>query len=157
MAVSADGRLVATGMVDGTVHVVSLGSDRVRSFPWEGRPNVRDRAPGRVGFDPAGKWVAAVADGRVFARPLTDKAGSAWRTKSTLGYVRDFAFHPSGHPLAVVDESGHARYLDPATGAVRQSFRWGRTPLYSVAFSPDGLTCAAGTGAGRVVIWDVDG
>jgi hypothetical protein len=41
---------------------------------------------------------------------------------------------------------------------VRQSFKWAKKPkpLYSVAFAPDGLTCAAGSENGKVILWDVD-
>ena len=75
-----------------------------------------------------------------------------------LGRVNDFAFHPDGRVLCVVFEDGQARFLDPHTGAVRQAFKWAKKPkpLYSVAFAPDGLTCAVGSENGKVIVWDVD-
>jgi hypothetical protein len=155
-ALSTDGRLLAVGGVAADVHVVDLERKKaVALFPWEGR-FLRDGHPVRLGFDPVARWVVMLTNGRLFARPLG--AGKAWQTKSTLGYAHDFAFHPDGRVLCAVFADGQARYLDPHTGAVRQSFEWVKKPkpLYSVAFSPDGLICAAGGENGKVVIWDVD-
>ena len=155
-ALSTNGRLVAVGTKEGTVHVADLKKKKtLASFAWEGR-KLRDRAVRRVGFDPAGKWVASIANGRLRVRPLG--AGKAWHTKETLGRVNAFAFHPDGRVLCAVFEDGQARFLDPHTGAVRQSFQWAKkpAPLYSVVFAPDGLTCAVGAEKGKVIVWDVD-
>jgi WD40 repeat protein len=156
ITLSADGRLLAVGGVGAVVHVADLKDKKViASFPWEGR-FLRDGKPMRVAFDPAAEWVVMLANGRLFARPLG--TGKAWQTKSTLGYIHDFAFHPNGRLLCAVFRDGEARYLDPLTGKVRQSFKWAKKPepLYSVAFAPDGLTCAAGGENGKVILWDVD-
>jgi YD repeat-containing protein len=155
-ALSANGRLVAAGTVDGSVHVADLKKKQVlASFGWSGRV-LRDRQVTRVGFDPKGEWVASIAGGRLFARPLGE--GKAWWTKDTLGRVTDFAYHPDGRVLCAVFADGQARFLDPRTGAVRESFKWAKRPrpLHSVAFAPDGLTCAVGAENGKVVVWDVD-
>jgi WD40 repeat protein len=156
IALSTDGRLLAVGGTGGVVHVADLKDKKViASFPWEGR-FLRDGKPVRVGFDPAAQWIVMLANGRLFARPLG--AGEAWQTKATLGYIHDFAFHPNGRLLCAVFRDGEALYLDPLTGKVRQSFKWAKKPepLYSVAFAPDGLTCAAGGENGKVILWDVD-
>jgi hypothetical protein len=156
LAISRDGRLAAVGMHRGALHVVDIKKKRVVfSQQWLGR-HVRDRVATRVGFHPGGVRVAMIANGRLFAHPLKPDAGQAWQTKPALGYLHDFAYHPAGRVMAVVDSESRARYLDPLTGVVRNEFRWKRGPLYSVAFSPDGLLCAAGAGGGRVVLWDVD-
>jgi hypothetical protein len=155
-AISANGRLLAVGGEKGGIHIADLKKKAMMaSFPWEGRA-VRDRAAMRIAFDPSAKWVLMLANGRLFARTLN--GGNTWRTKSTLDYAHDFAFHPSGNIICAVFADGHTRYLDARTGAVKQSFRWSKKPqpLYSVAFAPDGLTCAAGGENGQVVIWDVD-
>ena len=155
-AVSANGRFVAAGTEEGRVHVADLKKKEVlASFKKVGRL-VSDNDITRVGFDPAGEWVLSVANGRLFARPLG--AGKAWQTKTTLGRVNDFAFHPDGRVLCAVFADGQARFLDPRTGAVRQSFKWLKKsrPLCSVAFAPDGLTCAVGAEKGKVIVWDVD-
>ncbi len=154
LGLSADKRRAVVGTERSALHVVDLKRKKVTaSFPWEGR-KLRYTAAVRVAFDPAAKWVVMLASGRLFARPLG--AGTPWHTREKLGEVRDFAYHPSGRVLCAVFEDGEARYLDPQTGAARESFRWSKTPLHSVCFSPDGLTCAAGGAKGRVVLWDVD-
>jgi WD40 repeat protein len=155
-ALSADGRLLAVGTEHTGAHVVDLKRKKVvASLPWEGR-KLRYTGVTRIAFDPAAKWVVLLASGRLFARPLGE--GKAWNTKGTLGEVLDFAFHPDGRVLCAVFADGQARYLDPRSGAVVQSFQWAKRsrPLYSVAFAPDGLTCAAGAASGKVILWDVD-
>ena len=155
-ALSANGRFVAVGTEEGDVHVVDLKKKKpVASFEWEGR-KLRDRTVTRVGFDPPATWVASLAGGRLFAHPLGE--GKAWRTKDALGTVNDFAYHPDGRVLCAVFKDGQARFLDPRTGAVRQAFKWTKRPrpLHSVAFAPDGLTCAVGGENGKVIVWDVD-
>jgi WD40 repeat protein len=95
-----------------------------------------------------------LAGGLLFTQPLDGTKG--WQTKPALGAAHDIAFHPLGRFLSVVFADGSAKYLDRLNGTVQQSFKWSKKPLYSVAFSPDGLTCAAGGENGQVVVWDVD-
>ena len=153
-SLSADDRLLVVGGNEGAWHVADLEQEVLASFPWEGR-KLRDRSAVRVELSPDAKWVVMLANGRLFARPLGE--GAAWQTKNTLGYAHDFAFHPAGRTLCAVFADGRAHVLDALTGKVSQSFRWSKKPLYSVAFAPDGLTCAAGGQNGRIVVWDVDG
>jgi WD40 repeat protein len=153
-ALSADARFLAVGHADDVFHVADLKAKRVvASFPAEGT-SLRDRLTVRLGFDPAATGLVRLAGGRLFARPLGP--GKSWQTKRGLGYATDFAFHPSGDFLCAVFADGQARDLDPRTGAVLRAFRWARKALHSVAFAPDGLTCAAGGENGRVVVWDVE-
>lgn len=46
---------------------------------------------------------------------------------------------------------------DTATWEPARQFAWDIGRLRSVAFSPDGTLCAAGSDTGRVVVWDFDG
>jgi WD40 repeat protein len=105
-----------------------------------------------LGFSPDGARLALIAEGQLSVVPLSGEKRWAAKAKGVTG----FAFHPTGATVCAVFDSGHARTFDATTGAILKELRWGKKPLYSVAFAPDGLTCAAGGLGGRVVIWDVD-
>ena len=157
LALSADGARFAVGTREGAVHVIDLNRTRKRviaSLPWPGR-KVRSPWVERVALEPLGERLALLSNGKLFVRPFVG-AGKGWQTTSALGELHDVAYHPTGRFVAVVGDDGRARFLDSGTSAVKHEFSWKRGPLYSVCFAPDGLTCAAGAGGARVVIWDVD-
>lgn len=66
------------------------------------------------------------------------------------------AWHPGGRVLAVGGGDGVVRLLSADTLAEAAAYDFGAGAVLSLAFAPDGLTAAAGTGRGRVVVWDVD-
>jgi WD40 repeat protein len=70
--------------------------------------------------------------------------------------VRAIGFTPDGRTVITVGNDGTSRIWDAATGAQLRVFEWGVGMLAVAAFAPDGLTCAAGSTAGHVVVWDVD-
>ncbi len=75
-------------------------------------------------------------------------------------FVWALAVHPSGKIVAVATDGGSAghvvRFLDTATGDEITRFNWNASRIRCLAFSPDGLTCAAGCSDRRLVVWDVD-
>ena len=70
------------------------------------------------------------------------------------------AIHPSERILAVASVGGSAdpvvRFLDVGSGVELKQFCWKVGRIQCLAFSPDGLTCAAGCSDHRLVVWDVD-
>jgi WD40 repeat protein len=160
VALSPCGRYVASGSQSGAVAVEDLeGTGDAREFPRAaGMPVRRDDWDEEVcevthlGFSPDGARLALIAEGQLSVVPLSGEKRWAAKAKGVTG----FAFHPTGATVCAVFDSGHARTFDATTGAILKELRWGKKPLYSVAFAPDGLTCAAGGLGGRVVIWDVD-
>jgi WD40 repeat protein len=58
--------------------------------------------------------------------------------------------------MMTAGSDGMVRFWDPVSGRELRSLSWGIGKVYAAAFSPDGLTCAAGGEKGQVVIWDVD-
>jgi len=75
-------------------------------------------------------------------------------------FIWALAVHPSGKIVAVATDGGSTqrvvRFLDAATGAEMTRFNWNASRTRCLAFSPDGLTCAAGCSDRRLVVWDVD-
>ena len=77
------------------------------------------------------------------------------RRPSLEGATRAAAISPDGRRIATV-EGDHTVALWDVDGLPRpRVYTWPVPGLSAVAFSPDGLTCAAG-GAGQIVVWDLD-
>lgn len=146
-ALSANGRFLAVADEPGNVHVADLKRKRVVAVHQKARLTA-DRVIGRVAVDDTGERVFKLANGVLH--------GPDWQFKPPTGKPTDFALSPDQRTVCAVFDTGHTRTFDALTGAVRKELRWGKKPLYCVAFAPDGLTCAAGCASGRVVIWDTD-
>lgn len=69
--------------------------------------------------------------------------------------ITALAVSADGKQVVDVALDGTAILRDPRTWAVRKTFVWDVGKLHSVAFSPNGETCAAGSEDGRVVVWDM--
>src|SRR5262245_33350053 len=71
-------------------------------------------------------------------------------------FVRAVDFTPDARTAMTAASDGLVRFWDAATGKQTRVFDWKIGKLSSAAFSPDGLTCAAGGENGQIVVWDVD-
>lgn len=67
------------------------------------------------------------------------------------------AFSPDGKLLATTSNDTTVTMWDTATWQPIRQYGWEIGRLRAVAFAPDGLTCAAGSDTGKVVLFDVDG
>jgi WD40 repeat protein len=70
--------------------------------------------------------------------------------------VRAIGFAPDGRTVVTVGNDGTSRFWDAVGGGQLRVFDWGVGVLAVAAFAPDGLTCAAGSDKGQVVVWDID-
>jgi WD40 repeat protein len=70
--------------------------------------------------------------------------------------VRAVGFLPGGSSVLTAGMDGTVRLWDASTGAEQRVFDWGIGKIQVAAVSPDGLTCAAGSDDGQLVVWDVD-
>jgi WD40 repeat protein len=70
--------------------------------------------------------------------------------------VNGVAFAPDGLSILTVTNDGTVRVWNTAKAALTHSLNWNIGPLTTVAFSSDGLLCAAGGKSGQIVLWDVD-
>jgi hypothetical protein len=112
----------------------------------------------RYAFSPAARALAfrdVVEDTLIhlvgFGRPAAGPLKNDNRKSFT-----DLAFHPSGKYLAATSNDGTVKLYDTASWGLATTFAWKIGRLRSVAFSPDGTLAAAGSDAGKVVVWDVD-
>jgi WD40 repeat protein len=149
VAVSPDGRWVATGSQDGA-------GARV----WDARSGdpVKDLVPDegwvRVAFSPDGRWLATRG-----SRLRLWEVGS-WQEGPSLGASTGaaFAFSPVEKLLAMETGDGAVRLVDPDTG--REHARLAdpdQVRVTSICFSPDGremLTAGGGTDA-WIRAWDL--
>jgi WD40 repeat protein len=71
-------------------------------------------------------------------------------------FVRAVGFTPDGRTAMTACGDGLARLWNAETGELLRTYDFGIGRLYSGAFSPDGLTCAAGGETGQIVVWDVE-
>jgi len=150
---SPDGRwMVVTGGPGGDPRI------RFHAYPlemWQADYMPKATRTRRLVFAPdrpelvalAGKQAILLLAGR--SEPLAFLDGHA----ST---VTDAAYSPDGHRVVTVGNDATGRVWDARAGAQLRMFAWPVGKLSAVAFSPDGLTCAAGGEKGKVVVWDVD-
>jgi WD40 repeat protein len=78
-------------------------------------------------------------------------------TNSSRQDVTAAAFSPNGKLLATTSNDTTVTMWDTATWQPIRQYGWEIGRLRAVAFAPDGLTCAAGSDTGKVVLFDVDG
>jgi WD40 repeat protein len=69
---------------------------------------------------------------------------------------RDAAFTGSGRHLGTVDGTGTLKLWDAEGWQVVRAYDWQVGPLTRVAFTADGLAGVCGTGAGQLVVFDLD-
>jgi WD40 repeat protein len=135
---------------------------------WE-PPGVKGRSRGlelcRIALKTPVKALALSADGavvatadrhRVLARDATTGA-ELFRYRPGSKTPNAVAFSPTRLLLAVGGNDGLVHLLEPR-GAARPvecaRLNWKIGPIIGLAFSPDGLRCAA-VGKRKVVVWDV--
>ncbi len=113
-------------------------------------------------------WNACAIDppGRLFAAAGATNALNVWavatgqelfhRPPRRGTHVGAVAFTPDGRTLLVGQGTG-VRAFDTETWAEGQAYDWRAGKVTCLAVAAGGLTAAAGTKTGRVVVWDLGG
>lgn len=143
LAYSPNGRFLAVG----GFKTIQVWDGRTPTAQWAGRADV----------------IAWATEGRfawIEPQSLTIASSTSAEAPATMnpqhGGFSALAFSACGRFLATGTDCGIASVHDAVTGDVRATFDWGIGKIHSVAFAPDGLTCAAGGDNGQVVVWDVE-
>jgi WD40 repeat protein/tRNA A-37 threonylcarbamoyl transferase component Bud32 len=149
VALSPDGRVLATACTAGLVQLWDTGSGRLlQKLPGE-HPAVACLA-----FSPDG---ATLAVGQEREVQLWEVAGA--RLLRTLaghkGAVRSVAFSADGKLLASGGEDWRIELWDPATGRERATLPGHLEAVTALAFAPDGRTLASGSWDRTVKLWHV--
>jgi WD40 repeat protein/class 3 adenylate cyclase len=152
---SGDGRYLALGSYDGSLHVLDADDEGRSVF---------------VGHEPPPHYIQAVAfspDGRTIAastfngeQPDTNhvsiwdwKAGKVVRRIGASG-VPSLTYDAAGERLALGFFNGKVEIRDASTGDVQRSFRAGSVTVMNVVFSPDGELLATSGEDGAVRVFD---
>jgi WD40 repeat protein len=112
------------------------------------------QVPRSVCFTADGRSVAVAVASRVELRAVDDL--HIRHVFEHGAQVAQVAGHPSPRIIASASADGTVRFWNAGSGAEEKVYDWNIGPITALAFSPDGLTCAAGGENGQVVIWDVD-
>ena len=154
VALSADGRTVVAGTVDGWVDDWDLGQQSPVAV------KIGQRHQGRVtsvaiGSD--GRIAAAGIDGIVAVNDPNRDANSDPQPIQLNGEVFSVAFSPAGDRLAVGTSNGAIHLFDTrGPNLVAEQMKNNAHPdgVMSVAFSPDGRTLASGGADHMVRLWN---
>jgi WD40 repeat protein len=152
LAVSPDGQWVAESCSD----LIRLWNLTDAEPPKRARRQFRtdrNRTTWALAVSAGGEYVAATSVGLYIWDVRTGKETRIAKAKPEWG--REIAFHPSRPVLAYSGGTAEVAFYDAATRRELSRFAWGVGKITAVAFSQDGLRCAA-AGKGKVVIWDVD-
>ena len=158
VAVSPDGKLLATAGFDNTVKIWDINPD------GSIKPKEKKILTGHTGP------VYAVAfhpkDAKIVATSSQDKTGRIWdltsgkmkfELKGHTDIVDTIAFSPDGKSIATAGADKSVRLWDPATGKEVKNLGTHDGSVYTVVFSPDGkLLASAGSGKDNFTkIWDL--
>jgi WD40 repeat protein len=152
VAVSRDGRRIATGGPDRSVRVWDAFTGR-RLLLLKGRTGKVHA----VAFSPDGRWLVIGSDR--YAALVCDAGTGRERLqlRGHRGPVLAAAFSPDGRQLVTGSTDDTIRLWDAANGRERLTLTGGVSRGYGVAYSADGRRIAVSQPDGTVKLWDSSG
>ncbi|WP_414585538.1 NB-ARC domain-containing protein [Scytonema sp. PCC 10023] len=152
VAFSPNGKLLATGGVDGKTHLWQVAHGRL-FLTLEHISPVRS-----VAFSPDGQTLAIGSDDRTVK--LWDvRDGRCFKTlqgeQGHTNRVWSVAFSPNGQTLASSSDDKTVKLWDVRDGKCLKTLEGHTDWVWSVAFSADGQTLASGSDDQTIKLWDV--
>jgi len=149
VALSPNGKTIASANSDGTVNLWSLDGQKIRTFT--GHNN--------------GVWALAFSpDGKTIVTGSQDSSVKLWNLdgqelKTFIGHnysIYSVAFSPNGKTIASASEDKTIK-LWSLNGQLLKTFIGHKKGVLSVAFSPNGKTIATGSYDHTAKLWSLDG
>jgi WD40 repeat protein len=163
LAVTPDGKTLASGDLNGTVKLWDLPTDKERAAFRAYRNPVQSLA-----FSPDGKTLASgggVSDGRgnwVASEVKLWSATTGKELATLTGHpseVQTVVFSPDGKILASGgmqrQGGGEVKLWDVTSGKERASIKGDTDSVRSIAFTPNGKTLASASSDHTVKLWDL--
>ncbi len=155
IAISPDGKTVATGGFDNLIKL------------WEISPDGTLKEKKVLTGHTAGIYAVAFhPKENVLVSASQDKTARIWNLadgkmtfelKGHTGIVDTVAYSPDGKTIATGSEDKSVKLWNPTDGKERKSLGTHGASVYAVAFAPDGKTLASASADNLVKIWDVPG
>jgi eukaryotic-like serine/threonine-protein kinase len=150
VAVSPDGKRIASGSHDQTVKLWDVATGQVR-LTLTGHAG----AVMSVAYSPDGKRIASCSDDQTVK--LWDAATGQERLtlNAHAGLLASVALSPDGKHIACGSFSGNVKVWDAASGLETLTLKGHSRAVLSIAFSPDGKRIASGSGDQTLKVWDL--
>jgi WD40 repeat protein len=151
VALSPDGKTLATGGIDGTIRLWDVETGKLDKCLLGHGSYIY-----RLAWSPDGNTLASAGAFDATARLWDVKTGMLLRTlRSEKGYVTIVAWSPEGKRLALASaESGYVIVFDAVRGEHIKTVGLGQ-PVAALGWAPDGLSVAYVGSATPVQIWEL--